>query len=183
MLRPLEVANVFSPEECSEIIAAAHPQAFAEAGLVAGRKADGIRRARIAWLDETKDGAWIFRRLLETVNAANREYFHFDLEEFGERMQVAWYIAEAQGFFDWHSDIGQGPLASRRKLTIVIQLSDPGSYQGGDLEINADGNVYRATWACGSAVLMPSFVLHRVTPVTRNSRFSLTLWAHGPHFH
>lgn len=183
MLRPLEFPNVFSPEECSRIIAAAHPQAFAEAGLVAGRRDDAIRRARIAWLDETRDDAWIFQRLLETVNMANRQYFHFDIEEFAERMQVAWYAAETRGFFNWHSDIGQGPLASRRKLTIVIQLSDAGSYRGGDLETNADGNVLRATRTCGSAILMPSFVLHRVAPVTSNSRFSLTLWAHGPYFH
>lgn len=183
MLRPLELPNVFSLEECSGIIAAAHPQAFAEAGLVAGKRDEGIRRARIAWLNETKEEAWIFRRLLKTVNLANRQYFHFDIEEFAERMQVAWYAAETGGFFNWHSDIGQGPLASRRKLTIVIQLSDPLSYTGGDLETNADGNVQQATRTCGTAILMPSFVLHRVVPVTSNSRFSLTLWAHGPHFH
>lgn len=183
MLRPLEVPNVFSPEECTGIIAATHPEAYAEAGLVAGKRDENTRRARIAWLDDAAEGAWIFRRLLETVNMANRQHFHFELDEFAERMQVAWYAADVSGFFNWHSDIGEGPLAKRRKLTIVVQLSNEQTYQGGDLETNENGNVQCASRQCGTAILLPSFVLHRVTPVTWNSRFSLTLWAHGPEFH
>lgn len=183
MLRPLEYANVFSPGECSRIIAAAHPESFAEAGLVAGIRDDDTRRARIAWLDDATNDTWIFRRLLDAVTTANRCHFHFELDEFAERMQVAWYRAETRDFFSWHQDIGEGPLAKRRKLTIVVQLSDAGSYQGGDLETNANGNVQRASRTRGTAILLPSFVLHRVAPVTSSSRFSLTLWAHGPHFH
>ena len=34
----------------------------------------------------------------------------------------------------------------------------------------------------GSAAAFPSFVLHRVTPVTKGTRHSLTIWAHGPAF-
>jgi PKHD-type hydroxylase len=75
-----------------------------------------------------------------------------------------------------------GPTARRRKLTFVVQLSAPDDYDGGTLETNADGIVRQASRAVGSALMFPSFVLHRVAPVTRGERYSLTLWSHGPAF-
>ncbi|MCV0371450.1 2OG-Fe(II) oxygenase [Filomicrobium sp.] len=182
MLLPIEVANVFSPDECKKIISTTDEKAYADARLIDGARQDNTRRARITWLDDTDKDEWVFRRLLDTVSEANRHHFKFGLEEFSERMQVAYYGAETEAFFDWHIDIGDGQFARHRKLTIVTQLSEDDSYTGGDLETNADGNVRRASRACGTAMLLPSFVLHRVTPVTHNARYSLTLWAHGPEF-
>ncbi|TMV52564.1 2OG-Fe(II) oxygenase, partial [Thioclava sp. BHET1] len=92
------------------------------------------------------------------------------------------YGAEAEGHFGWHSDIGAGVVAGKRKLTMVVQLSDPSEYEGGRLETRADLDVREAPRDQGSATLFPSFVLHRVTPVTRGARHSLTIWAHGPAF-
>lgn len=182
MISPLEIANLFAPDECHQIIATTSAGEFAEGRLVGGTRCEGTRRASITWLDDEGDAAWVLRRLIGAVADANKSHFHFDLDEFAERMQVARYSAETQGFFDWHSDSGTGPIARRRKLTIVVQLSEAGSYEGGDLETNAGGHVRRASRACGTALLFPSFILHRVTPVTRGERYSLTLWAHGPEF-
>ena len=125
---------------------------------------------------------WVFQRLLETFAEANRQHFRFDIEEFAERIQLAWYGADDGGFFDWHVDLGNSPTASRRKLTMVVQLSAPASYEGGHLETNADGVIRRASRLVGSAILMPSFVLHRVEPVRYGERYSLTLWSHDPIF-
>lgn len=182
MLEPLEVAGVFSRSECRQIVAAVADGAFQDAALVGGQQAGNLRRSRNFWLPDEGETAWVFRRLLDTIAASNRSHFKFDLEEFLERMQVAWYGAETGGFFDWHMDCGGGPLASRRKLTIVVQLSDEGAYEGGLLETNSDGHVRTASRLIGSALLLPSFVLHHVTPVTRGERYSLTLWSHGPGF-
>ncbi len=176
------MAGVFSVDECQRIIASTVVDTFSDAGLVGGVHAGNTRRSRISWLDETGEVAWVFRRLLDTFAKANREHFHFDIEEFAERMQVAWYGAGDGGFFDWHVDYGEGPTAARRKLTIVVQLSDGDSYAGGDLETNADGVCRQASRTIGTALLLPSFVVHRVSPVTRGERYSLTLWSHGPAF-
>ena len=182
MLAPIEIDNVFSPDECSRIIATALGGEFRDAGLVGGVLADNARRARLFWLDEEGESAWVFKRLMDTFASANREHFAFRLEEFAEKMQVAWYGAEPGGFFDWHVDFGDGPTARRRKLTMVTQLSPPEAYEGGALETNADGVVRAASRALGTALVFPSFVLHRVAPVTTGERYSLTLWAHGPDF-
>jgi PKHD-type hydroxylase len=162
----------------------------AEAGLrpgtLVGGRSDDMRRAGLFWLDDLAEGAAVMDALTDIVAAANRAAFGFDLSDFGESAQIARYSAEDQGHFDWHSDIAAGSAAgrwaSRRKLTAVIQLSVPDAYEGGALELRPGAGVHEADRAIGTATVFPSFVLHRVTPVTKGSRWSLTLWAHGPAF-
>jgi PKHD-type hydroxylase len=121
-------------------------------------------------------------QMMHLVAEANRGGFGFDLTDFGESAQIARYGAAREGHFGWHSDIGAGVWAARRKLTIVVQLSEPQDYDGGALEIWPDAGVQTAPRARGLATIFPSFQLHRVTPVTRGTRWSLTLWSHGPAF-
>jgi PKHD-type hydroxylase len=121
-------------------------------------------------------------RMIDLVRDANRDVFDFDITEFAESPQVARYGAEREGHFDWHSDIGEGRLAERRKLTIVVQLSEPDAYDGGTLEVMPSAGALSADRTRGAAILFPSFVLHRVTPVTRGERHSLTVWCHGAPF-
>ena len=182
MLTALDLPDVFSPAECDRIVAVAEAAPFGDAGLVRGERLDNIRKARVTWLEETRENEWIADRLTGTVISANRTHFGFDLTEFSERAQIAWYDAGAGGHFDWHVDIGDGPLAQRRKLTLVIQLSEDGDYEGGDLELNASGSPARSNRARGSATLFAAFTPHRVAPVIKGARYSLTTWVHGPDF-
>ncbi len=173
---------VFSRDEAAEIVRLGEAAGFTRAALVGGVSHDNIRRSGIAWLDEDTAPAWIGARLAQAVAIANREHFHFELTHFHEQLQIARYDAGEQGYFAWHSDIGLGVLAQTRKLTVIVQLSPPESYQGGVLELNADGHAAAAAGAAGDVVLFASFVLHRVTPVTAGRRYSLTCWVHGPAF-
>lgn len=141
-----------------------------------------VRQAELAWLDEREGADWITDRMAQIVAQANRAHFGFEISDLAESAQVALCRAERQGHFAWHSDIGQGQLARRRKLTLVVQLSEPGNYDGGALELWPDGTAQEAPRAIGAAILFPAFVLHRVVPVTRGERQSLTIWAHGPAF-
>lgn len=181
-LTPIAIPGALSPADCDAAVALAQAALFDDAGLVRGVTDGNIRRARIAWIEDEGPGAWLFRRVVETVAEANRAHFGFALSDFAERAQIAWYGADERGHFGWHADIGDGPLARRRKLTLVVQLSDPADYDGGILETNAQGWERAAPRGRGTAILFPSFTLHRVTPVTRGARYSLTTWVHGPAF-
>jgi len=153
---------VYSPAECDALVA--------------------LASADLVWVDDLSDSGWVMERLTGAVAAANRALFGFDIEDSAESAQIACYGAERQGHFGWHSDIGDGRLAARRKLTIVAQLSPAGAYDGGALEIRPSAQTVTADRAQGSVTLFPSYLLHRVTPVTAGARFSLTLWSHGPGF-
>ena len=176
------VPNALTTAECDALITLAASHQLKDAGLVGGQTAHSIRRADLAWLDDIPEAAWVMDRMMRMVSQANHQAFGFDITDFGESPQVARYDASREGHFDWHSDIGAGNWAAKRKLTIVIQLSNPDDYQGGALELRPDSNIRTAPTTRGTAILFPSFVLHRVTPVTSGTRFSLTLWSHGPAF-
>lgn len=182
LLAPYPVPDAFSPDDCARIVALATEGPMREAGLVRGVSDAATRRAEVAWLDDRPDAGWVTDRLVALVVQANRDHFDFAIEDFAESGQAARYGAERQGHFGWHADIGEGPLARRRKLTLVVQLSEPAGYAGGGLELWPHGAAQEAPRALGAAILFPAFVLHRVTPVTAGERFSLTIWAHGPAF-
>jgi len=182
MLTPATIPDAFSEAECLRILSLTEAAPAEEARLVGRQRDHNLRRADLVWVDDMPDAEWIMRRIVEVTARVNREVFGFDLEAFEESAQVATYRAEKAGHFDWHADIGDGPLAARRKLTLVVQLSDPADYAGGALEVMPSAQVHSAERAQGSATAFPAFLLHRVTPVTRGLRRSLTVWAHGPAF-
>ena len=176
------VPQAFDPGECAHIIDMARAAPSADARLVGRQRDHNLRRADLVWVEDLEDGGWIMDRIVDVVRVANRDGFDFALEGFDESAQIARYGADRQGHFDWHSDIGDGRLASRRKLTMVVQLSPEEDYQGGTLQIMPSAHVVEAPRARGTATLFPSYLLHRVTPVTEGERHSLTIWAHGPRF-
>ncbi len=176
------IPDALSAAECAALTALCAASPLKDAGLVGATTAHQIRRADLSWLDDLPEAAWVLDRMMRVVAQANREAYNFDLSDFAESPQVARYTAEREGHFDWHSDIGAGVLAARRKLTIVVQLSDPADYDGGTLELRPDSTIRQAPTTRGTAIIFPSFTLHRVTPVSRGIRWSLTLWSHGPAF-
>lgn len=82
--------------------------------------------------------------------------------------------------FDWHLDSGD-QLSANRKLSLSIPLSSTREYRGGDLEF-AGSLMKERRIGKGTAVVFPSFVAHRISPVTSGRRFALVAFAHGPSF-
>lgn len=179
--------DLLSPEECARLIArfalAPHPSA---GGLVGGKPdaARAIRRCETLWLDDGPDTDWLFVRLARLLASANRAAFGFDLAEdvFPEGVQLIRYRADGGGHYDWHVDRGSRGLAQGRKLSISVQLSPHLAYAGGQLLVNPAGHALRVPRDQGTAAVFPSYVLHRVRPVSRGERFALVAWAHGPAF-
>jgi len=167
--------DALSAQECDRIIAlgeAAHAQA--------GGVEDGpshYRVSRIAWLAPNPDTEWLFHRLAALFFEVNRHY-GLDLVGFVDALQYTVYGADQH--FDWHLDLGPGST-SARKLSMSIQLSDPGDYDGGALEFTSMA-IHPDAARRGTAIIFPSFLAHRVTPVTRGVRRSLVGWAYGPAF-
>ncbi|GAB2185588.1 2OG-Fe(II) oxygenase [Roseibium sp. LAB1] len=173
---------LFSQKDCDEIIRLSQAEAQDTGGLVGGKQQSDIRRARISWLDDEGAAGWVLNRVMTAVAKANRDAFDFDITEFREKLQVAIYDESEEGHYDWHSDVGEGPIAQFRKATIVTQLSSSDAYEGGALEISLGHKVMAASREQGCATLFASFMLHRVVPVTKGTRYSLTCWSHGPRF-
>jgi PKHD-type hydroxylase len=139
---------------------------------------DLYRRSIIRWMHWDNSTHWIYERLGNLLNEAN-EIWGFDLIGFGESIQYTEYHSEVQGTYDWHIDVGTGIL-SIRKISIVVQLDEPSSYEGGDFMIKRGAGEEVFPKAKGAVMMFPSFLLHRVAPVTKGLRRSAVLWATGP---
>jgi PKHD-type hydroxylase len=83
--------------------------------------------------------------------------------------------------YDWHQDINPNTFNSPRKFSLVLQLSDPSEYEGGNLEIFSD-KIHVVEKKRGMVVGFPSYMPHRVTPVVSGIRKSLVIWVCGPPF-
>ncbi len=122
---------------------------------------------------------WMYEKLEEVVRAYNAHAYDFKLVGFTQGIRVLEYNV-GDHYQTWHQDFGRGKT-SIRKLSVSIQLSEPNEYQGGTLEF-FNGNVVESPCAQGSLIIFPSFVFHRVVPVTKGTRYSLVAWMNGPHF-
>ena len=113
---------------------------------------------------------------------ANQNLYHFDLHSMPEQIQYTEYYDHEKGHYDWHMDNGYGNL-SQRKISVTVQLSDGNDYEGGDLQLWPGGTYpLVAPRGKGNVVIFPSFMMHRVTPVTRGTRKSFVLWLGGGHY-
>lgn len=146
-----------------------------------GDELSRIRRSKISWMSNTPDTQWVFEKLAHVASSLNSQFYRFDLTGFGETLQLTNYDQSEQGMYGWHQDYG-GDRSISRKLSMVVQLTDPAQYEGGNLQIMTSGNPETVRKQRGLIAVFPSYVLHQVTPVTQGSRQSLVAWISGPAF-
>ena len=159
------------------------------------------RNSQNSWI--TTDD-WIGGFIWHYVMKANRDNFLYNITNIdGENIQFTKY-GEGQ-FYGWHNDAGLSthykPVAVSnrgdkdsisqdfvnenceliRKLSIVIQLSGPDDYEGGNLQLlDESGKSYIVPRKRGTVVVFDSRTQHRVLKVKKGVRKSLVAWAVGP---
>ena len=170
--------SFFSPDQCQEIISIGktYPQEGGQTFSGAGGEPSSIRSSTIRWIDyQDPNVRWLIDELGRMAIEANRQLFKLDLYGFTEKLQFTEY--EGQGrHYDWHPDIR--PNMSKRKISIVVQLSDEKDYEGGELLINT-GQMLVPSKKQGSVILFPSFLMHKVEPLRSGNRYSLVSWISG----
>lgn len=134
------------------------------------------RVSEIAWFGENSESSWIYEKLAKYAMQANKEMWNFDIWGYYDSLQYTVYYGDG-GHYDWHADLGPG--ISNRKLSCVLQLSDPSEYEGGDLQMNIGSSILTVPKGLATLCFFPSFVLHRVTPLTSGVRTSLVTWLAG----
>jgi predicted 2-oxoglutarate/Fe(II)-dependent dioxygenase YbiX len=155
-----------------------HGALLAQGGLGPGTTDAEVRRSHIAFLRNAPRYQWLYERVWDAAVECNQRFFGVDIHGIEGNIQLARYDSNDRGFYDWHTDFGR--VVPLRKISISIQLSASADYDGGDLELLFDRQPYRADRDRGTLIAFPGFVAHRVTPVTRGTRWSLVAWIVGP---
>ena len=151
------------------------------------------RDSDIVWLNER----WIYKEVQPYVHQANASAGWNFQWDFSESCQFTKY--KLNQYYDWHCDswdkIYDAPKSRShgkiRKLSMTCQLTDGSEYSGGELEFDfrqyephqreEDKHLRKATEILpkGSIIVFPSFLWHRVKPVTSGTRYSLVVWHLG----
>lgn len=128
-----------------------------------------------------EQGGFPFEIITEEIFNVNSEYWNFDIRyiDFAKDPPlVLKYVLNQE--FNWHFDMSG--VSSTRKLSFTIQLSDSDDYEGGDLQFGPVIEHKPEIRKKGNITIFPSYVWHRVTPVTKGNRYALVGWVHGPAF-
>ena len=80
------------------------------------------------------------------------------------------------GEYDWHIDL-KGGKGADMKLTCLLNLSEE-PYEGGDFYLAV--NKEKLEFNSGNGLVFTSLIAHKITPVIKGERISLTYWGDGP---
>lgn len=169
--------SAISEENVNKIISICQKYEKQTAAVSAGGVTDKEqRRSEIRWVSDLE----IKRTLWKFALEANRNAFGFDVTNFCD-VQYTEYYGSNEGHYDWHADtLWEKDLAFDRKLSLTVQLSSPEEYVGGEFEFSEAQQLPKENKNKGSVVVFPSYLHHRVKPVTEGTRKSLVAWFEGP---
>jgi PKHD-type hydroxylase len=142
------------------------------------------RDSDIVFIDEN----WINKEIYFLIKEANKQTWNFEVDSY-EPVQFTKYGLNQH--YDWHMD--SYPIKNLtekiRKLSIIIALNDSKEYIGGDvliqnMDIYNDYKIFNCDVLkkIGSVVVFPSFIFHKVMPITSGIRYSLVNWIRGDNF-
>ncbi|MGV3522714.1 MAG: 2OG-Fe(II) oxygenase [Candidatus Sericytochromatia bacterium] len=174
---PFLVPACFSPAECERIIKRAllYP-VYADPAMrdhpehVPG--AIGVRR----YLNQEADYTWIWQRLIAATGPVNAQFYRFEING----IEIPHFCSYRPGQrADWHMDIADDQTTNR-KLTLLVFLSDPASFEGGRFYVYPKST--RVDQSQGNLLIFPAYLMHKVEPVLSGMRYTLITWGFGPAF-
>ena len=153
------------------------------------------RKSNVAWMNDP----WLYNLILPYIKNANENAgWNFEFS-WSESFQFTEY--KKGQYYGWHQDQNEATYDSpdpnfhgkTRKVSAIIQLTDPKKYKGGEIEFdfrNSDPELNKKKTcsfiACdkglkqqGTILVFPSFLWHRVKEVTSGTRHSLVVWNIG----
>lgn len=184
--------DIFSHEEIDAIVKYCRDIGTEKAQVMQSRghivTDEKLRLSDIMMHRANRENKWIFDRVMEAFEMANRDAYNFELDGFNV-FQYGEYNNEG-AHYDYHMDLSFASVSDRfvigRKLSLSIMLNHESEFTGGELQMLVDSQTVEKPLAVphkkGRFVFFPSFIVHRVAPVKTGTRKSLVVWALGPKF-
>ncbi|NBV27405.1 2OG-Fe(II) oxygenase [bacterium] len=174
--------NVFSDDELKSIIDMCSNFKLEKGKIRNQINDENIRKSNINFFYKNENTSLIFNRFNYIIESINEEYFNFDLNGY-EMIQYSEYDSKELGEYKFHMDIDLDEISNgNRKISLTFLLND--DFEGGEFQMNMDSSDIPITIPTekNKAIIFPSFLIHRVAPVTRGVRKSLVIWVLGPKF-
>lgn len=169
-------AELFSNDECNQIVTNCIEDLWLDARVVGN--ADLHRAKRQKLRGEVQ--AFPFENIRTVTKQANDEIYDFKLLGIIDQDFPQVYNYSTGDYYGWHLDIN--PMASTRKISFIINLSDPIEYEGGDIEFLNTDSINSDINQRGSILIFPSFLPYRIKEVTKGSKLIVVGHIHGAIF-
>ena len=190
--------KIFTPDQCTKIInTALNTWKGKESRIWNEEKqnwTENLDYCNTTMFSPSNPDTWLSSTIFDNIKKFNdsNDGHQFDISDMIESPSMMRYMASdvnpngKSGKYDWHMDIGSGPVPSMRKLSYSILLN-AGEYEGGELCFHIGRNEdphpgQTEKEDCGSMVLFPSYLVHRVLPITKGTRYAIVGWVHGNSF-
>lgn len=138
-----------------------------------------LRRSKSLWLPTD---SWVAGMLAHFVHYSNFNFFHFDLDQWTDRIQYTIYEGKGS-HYTWHFDTAPSSFYqnSVRKLSLTMMLSSKDEYEGGEFQLmRAPKEMDTFDMELGDVIIFPSDMIHRVRPLKSGKRITLVGWYGGP---
>lgn len=175
---PKDSELIFSKDQCEWIINYGQnlngiPASIGGEGSL-GKVNKEIRDAKVFPFPLNDQTEPLYRKMMTIVESVNDQY-DFDIDGIPHEFQLLKY--EPNGHYNWHMDMGG--QNSDRKISVVVFLTDPSEYEGGELEVAGGNKLPREQ---GMVATFPSYMMHTVHPVIKGTRWTLVSWITGKKF-
>lgn len=150
---------------------------------------ENVRKSNLIFINRNEQSAWIYDRLNWVLQELNNQFYGYDLNGY-DTFQYTEYEESEQGRYDFHQDMVHGSnmpknMIQTRKLSMTMMINRPGiDFEGGDFQVNTgmEKDAQSVELVRGRIIAFPSYIVHRVAPVTKGKRKSLVVWVLGPKF-
>jgi PKHD-type hydroxylase len=168
--------EIFTKEECNSIIESSIEELWLPATVVGGANLHQSRRQKL----RGEITGFPFLNIRDATKTANTDIFDFNLLGIIDQDYPQVFKYSENDFYKMHMDLN--PMTPSRKITFIINLSDPDSYEGGDLNflnINAESTILNEQ---GSCLAFPSYMAYSISPVTKGTKHIIIGHVHGALF-
>jgi PKHD-type hydroxylase len=123
----------------------------------------------------------LVENLESKIHSINENNFGYILYPFNSSTEALLniYDSKQKSNYDWHIDSSKSILKDF-KLTVLLNLSK--SYEGGQLCFFEGNEFVVEEFKPGTLLLFKSHINHKVMPVTKGTRKTLSLFCTGPKF-
>jgi PKHD-type hydroxylase len=169
-------SNLFTAQDCNDILSTCVEELWLPTSVIGNKKIHMGKRQKL----RGDTAGFPFLNIRDVTKAANTNIYDFSLLGIIDQDFPQVFKYSQGDFYDMHIDINS--MAVSRKITFLINLSNPDEYEGGQIEflnIDVDPQIMNEQGFC---LIFPSYVPYRITPVTNGTKHLLVGHVHGALF-
>ena len=169
-------APLFSTDECNQILSTCIEELWLPATVIGGGEFHQSKRQKL----RGDTAGFPFLNIRDITKNANTEIYDFNLMGIIDQDFPQVFAYSKNDYYKMHLELN--PMAPSRKLTFIINLSDPSSYQGGAINfLNIDTSTADIEDQ-GSCLIFPSFIPYEINPITEGVKHIIVGHVHGALF-